>query len=178
VLWLEGANDLIAEHFDIPLYTTTWIARFAVILGPVIGYWITKRICLGLQRKDVELLSHGIETGIIRQQPDGEYIEVTRPVSEEQRAVLEARTDLPAAELPPALVAAGNGDDVPAPAARGQLGKLRLALNRIVNESIPLPTGNGHGNGHAAEHAAVGAGDGDHALPAAGQDGADADGHP
>jgi ubiquinol-cytochrome c reductase cytochrome b subunit len=164
VLWLEGANDLIADHLDISLYTTTWIARFAVILGPIIGYWITKRICLGLQRKDVELLTHGVETGIIRQQPDGEYIEVTRPVSEHTRAVLESRTlPPPAAEL-----TAGDGDDVPAPAARGQLGRLRQAMNRVLTESVPLPTGNGHGNGHGdGHHAAVGAESAPASLPGA-----------
>jgi ubiquinol-cytochrome c reductase cytochrome b subunit len=170
VLWLEGANDIIADHLDISLFLTTWIARFAVILGPIIAYWVTKRICLGLQRKDVELLTHGLETGIIRQQPDGEYIEVTRPVTEETRARLESRTN-----VPPLAITAGDGDDVPAPSARGQLGKLRLAMNRVLLESIPLPTGNGHGNGHGdgheGEHAAVAAGESDpSALSSASQE--------
>jgi len=40
------------------------------------------------------------------------------------------------------------GDDVPAPSARGGVGKLRVSLNRVLTESIPLPPGNGHGNGH------------------------------
>ena len=71
VLWLEGANDIIADQLQIPLFTLTWIARFAVILGPIIAYWVTKRICLGLQRKDAHLLEHGVETGIIRQLPNG-----------------------------------------------------------------------------------------------------------
>ena len=75
VLWLEGANDIIAHQLQIPLYTLTWIARFAVFLGPIIAYWVTKRICLGLQRKDAHLLEHGVETGIIRQLPSGEYVE-------------------------------------------------------------------------------------------------------
>ena len=66
VLWLEGANDIIAYHFHIDPYTTTWIARIAIFAGPVTVYWVTKRICLGLQRKDVELLEHGVETGVIR----------------------------------------------------------------------------------------------------------------
>ena len=57
VLWMEGANDLFAAHFDIPLYLTTIVARFAIFVMPVLAYIITKRICLGLQRKDVHLLS-------------------------------------------------------------------------------------------------------------------------
>ena len=88
IFLLEGANDLIADYLHIPLYTVTWIARFAVFLGPAVAYFVTKRICLGLQRKDRELLHHGLETGIIRQLPTGEFIEVHRPVSEDKRAVL------------------------------------------------------------------------------------------
>ena len=154
IMWLEGANDIVARFLNISLYLTTEIARYAIFIGPVVAYWVTKRTCLGLQRKDVHLLEHGVETGIIRQLPDGEYIEVTKPVPEEKLAVLEARTGLPQLEAP-------VGDDVPARSARGSLGKLRVSLNRVLNESVPLPQGNGHGhgdghgNGHAAEPAAV-----------------------
>jgi hypothetical protein len=42
---------------------------------------------------------------------------------------------------------------VPDPALRGPVGKLRLALNRVMTESVPLPVGNGHGgNGHGNGH--------------------------
>src|SRR5712691_962794 len=171
IMWLEGANDIIASQLSISLYLTTEIARYAIFIGPVVAYWVTKRICLGLQRKDVHLLEHGVETGIIRQLPDGEYIELTKPVPEEKRAVLEARTGLPQLEAP-------VGDDVPARSARGSLGKLRVSLNRVLNESIPLPPGNGHGhgnghgNGHAAEPAAVTQGAGPEAQAQADGDGA------
>jgi ubiquinol-cytochrome c reductase cytochrome b subunit len=130
VLWLAGANDLIAYHFRIDLYTTTWIARIAVLAGPVVAYWVTKRICLGLQRQDAETLEHGIETGVIRQLPDGGYEEWTAPVPASQRAAVEARRPLPLPAAP------GGG---PAPPSRTLLGRLRLALNRILTESIPLP---------------------------------------
>ena len=170
IMWLEGANDIVASQLSISLYLTTEIARYAIFIGPVVAYWVTKRVCLGLQRKDVHLLEHGVETGIIRQLPDGEYIEVTRPVDEEKLAVLEARSQLPQIEAP-------VGDDVPAPSARGGLGKLRVSLNRVLNESIPLPQGNGHrgnghGNGHGGEPTAVPAGDaGPESLEQAGGDG-------
>jgi quinol---cytochrome-c reductase cytochrome b subunit len=167
ILWLEGANDVVARFLNIELYLTTEIARYAIFIGPVVAYWVTKRICLGLQRKDNHLLEHGVETGIIRQLPNGEYIEVTRPVSEEMRAVLAARAELPQIE-------AAAGDDVPAAAARSPVGKLRMSLNRVLTENIPLPHGNGHGNGHAAEPPAVTAGD---AHPdGAERDGGDGDG--
>jgi ubiquinol-cytochrome c reductase cytochrome b subunit len=154
VLWLEGANDIIADQLQIPLFTLTWIARFAIILGPIIAYWVTKRICLGLQRKDAHLLEHGVETGIIRQLPSGEYIEETRPVDEDLRAVLEFnRVGAPQLTAPRA-----GADEVPAPGDRGPMGRLRGTLNRVLTEGIPVEA-DGHGNGH---------GDGNgHAAPAA-----------
>jgi ubiquinol-cytochrome c reductase cytochrome b subunit len=147
ILWLEGANDVIADHLDIPLYVTTEIARYAIFIGPVVAYWVTKRICLGLQRKDTESLVHGYETGVIEMTPEGEFIERHAPVPAEYRAVLEAKR--PVAELP---APSDGGDEVPAPATRGALGKARLALGRVITEQVPPQTGDGHGNGHGDGH--------------------------
>jgi ubiquinol-cytochrome c reductase cytochrome b subunit len=171
VLWLEGSNDILADHFNVSLYEITDIARVAVFVVPVLAYIITKRVCLGLQRKDLHLLQHGVETGIIRQLPSGEFIEETRPLSEEQYAKIARPEPLP---LPP-----GEGDaqaEVPAPGMRGGLGRVKTRLNKIVTENVPVDGhgANGHGpNGHAPhegdEHAAIGAsqeetdGSGDHA---------------
>ena len=41
---------------------------------------VTYRICLGLQQHDREVLEHGIETGVIRRLPNGEFIEVHQPL--------------------------------------------------------------------------------------------------
>ncbi len=91
VLWAEGANDVLADRFDVPLYTITWISRFAVFILPIGGYYITKRICLGLQRKDAGLLTHGVEIGIIHQLPNGEFVEEERPLTEDERAVVDSK---------------------------------------------------------------------------------------
>jgi ubiquinol-cytochrome c reductase cytochrome b subunit len=81
-LWLmvAGGNDVIAEKFDISLNAMTWVGRIGVIILPPIVYVITYRICLGLQRHDREVLEHGIETGVIRRLPTGEFIEVHQPL--------------------------------------------------------------------------------------------------
>src|SRR5262252_3102132 len=159
VLWAEGANDVIAQHLDISLYTVTWIARIAVFVVPALAYIITKRICLGLQRKDLHLLEHGVETGIIRQLPSGEFIEETRPVSDEALAKLARPEPL---ALPPGETAPDT-EEVPPPGMRGGIGRVKARLNKIVTETVPM---NGHGaNGHGpnghGEHAAIGSGDRD-----------------
>ena len=44
---------------------------------------MTYRICLGLQQHDREVLAHGVETGIIKRQPDGRFIEVHQPLTDD-----------------------------------------------------------------------------------------------
>jgi ubiquinol-cytochrome c reductase cytochrome b subunit len=81
VLVLSASNDLIAYFFDISLNATTWVGRIGVLVVPPIAYYVTYRICIGLQRSDRAVLEHGIETGIIRRLPHGEFIEVHQPLN-------------------------------------------------------------------------------------------------
>jgi ubiquinol-cytochrome c reductase cytochrome b subunit len=81
VLALAGANDLIAFFFDISLNATTWAGRIGVLVVPPVAYWVTYRICIGLQRSDRAVLEHGIETGVIKRLPHGEFIEVHQPLA-------------------------------------------------------------------------------------------------
>ncbi|WP_106849420.1 cytochrome bc complex cytochrome b subunit [Blastococcus sp. Marseille-P5729] len=80
VLSASGANDIIAEKFDISLNAMTWGGRIALVILPPIAYWVTYRICLGLQRHDREVLDHGIETGILVRSPNGGYFERHQPL--------------------------------------------------------------------------------------------------
>ncbi|XVS66099.1 cytochrome bc1 complex cytochrome b subunit [Actinosynnema sp. CA-299493] len=80
VLLLSGGNDIIAMKFDISLNAMTWMGRIGMLLVPPLAYFITYRICIGLQRADREVLEHGVETGIIKRLPHGEFIEVHQPL--------------------------------------------------------------------------------------------------
>jgi ubiquinol-cytochrome c reductase cytochrome b subunit len=163
VLWAEGANDVIADHLHISLYAITWTARVLIFAGPVIAFLITRRICIGLQRRDREELQHGYESGIIRQLPNGEFVEVHKPVDEEKRAVLEARPV-------PALLPGPGAEDVngvPATSSRGAIDRLRARANRAFAETIVVEAdghGNGHGPGQAGEHVVAGSADDGHAA--------------
>jgi ubiquinol-cytochrome c reductase cytochrome b subunit len=81
VLVISGGNDVVAEKLDISLNAMTWIGRIGVLLAPPVAYYVTYRICLGLQQHDREVLAHGVETGIIRRLPDGRFIEVHQPLA-------------------------------------------------------------------------------------------------
>ena len=80
VATLACVNDIVAYKFDISLNATTWFFRIALLLAPPIAYFLAYRLCLGLQRSDRAVLEHGIETGVIKRLPHGEYIEVHQPL--------------------------------------------------------------------------------------------------
>ena len=79
-LCLSAINDWIAFFFDVSLNATTWAGRIGLLIVPPIAYWVAYRWCLGLQRADRAVLEHGIETGIVRRLPHGEFIEIHQPL--------------------------------------------------------------------------------------------------
>ena len=102
VLVIAGSNDILATHFGLSINDITWVLRVALIVAPPVAFWATKRICLGLQRKDRELVLHGHETGRIVRFASGEYIEVHRPLDEYERWVRVAHEPKRPLELLPA----------------------------------------------------------------------------
>ncbi|MET8046938.1 ubiquinol-cytochrome c reductase cytochrome b subunit [Streptosporangium sp. NPDC005286] len=160
VLWLLGANDEIAAFFQVSLNWTTYVGRVLIFAGPALAYYVTYRVCLGLQRADAAIIGHGVESGVIKRLPHGEYIEVHVPPNEAIEAHMRGK------EPVPVLTGGGGGDDdgIPSKAMRGPLGKLRTKMSAAYGgEKIPLDDGHGHGEGHE-EHTAVGQGGDDKSL--------------
>ena len=85
LLWAASANDQIAYHLYIPLYTVTWIFRVLVLAGPLLAFGLTRVIghALADQRRDEEL--HGRETGRIVMNPQGGYTEIREPAARQVR---------------------------------------------------------------------------------------------
>ncbi len=102
VLVINGANDIVAQAFNLSINQLTWFTRVGVFVVPPLVFIATRRFCLGLQRRDRELLLHGRESGQILRLPHGEFIEIHTPISDEEKAVILAKTDIPALEAPPA----------------------------------------------------------------------------
>jgi ubiquinol-cytochrome c reductase cytochrome b subunit len=80
VATIACGNDIIADKFDISLNAMTWFDRIGLLVLPPLAYFVAYRICIGLQRGDREVLEHGVETGIIKRLPHGEFIEVHQPL--------------------------------------------------------------------------------------------------
>jgi ubiquinol-cytochrome c reductase cytochrome b subunit len=93
VLWAAASSDLISTHFRLTIEGVTHALQFLLIFGTIGAYFITKRICLALQKKDREIALHGYESGRIVRLPGGEYIEVHQPLTEYERWKLIDYTD-------------------------------------------------------------------------------------
>ena len=98
LLWAAGANDQIAYHLHLDLYTVTWMFRVLVLAGPAVAFGLTRVICheLASRRRDEE--QRGRETGRIVMNARGGYTEIREPV---HRAALPgAAPPRPAAARP------------------------------------------------------------------------------
>ena len=85
VLWGAASSDLIATHFLLSIEGVIHTMQALVFIGPVVAYFLTKRICLALQKKDRSIALHGYESGRIVRLPGGEYIEVHEQLDDYER---------------------------------------------------------------------------------------------
>ena len=88
VLWTAASSDIIATHFHLTMEGVIHTLQALLIVGPIVGYFIAKRIAIALQKKDREIALHGYESGRIVRLPGGEYIEVHQPVDAYERVKL------------------------------------------------------------------------------------------
>ena len=88
LLWASGGNDILASRLHISINDITYFIRAAIFVIPPLVYVITKRACLGLQRKDREKVLHGRETGRVFRTQDGEVFEIHAPLSAQDRWLL------------------------------------------------------------------------------------------
>lgn len=73
LLWAAAANDQLAHEFQLSVEAVTIFFRFAVLIGPVIAFWVTRRLCLGLQLRDRYVRDHGPESGVIVRSEQGAF---------------------------------------------------------------------------------------------------------
>lgn len=137
VALVGGGNDLWATRFHVSLNAVTWFVRVALVVGPVITFVITRRICLGLQRRDRELVLHGRESGRIKRLPHGEYVEIHEPLTQDRLHTLTAHEQPPALESGPETDVNGVRRRIP------RAERLRVRLSRGLHgegAQVPKPT--------------------------------------
>ncbi|MFF4363382.1 cytochrome bc complex cytochrome b subunit [Streptomyces sp. NPDC001604] len=137
VLLIGGGNDIVATHLHLSINSITWFVRVSFFVAPVVAFLVTKRICMGLQRKDRDKVLHGRESGTIKRLPHGEFVEVHEPLAQDQLFTLTQHEQNPPYEIGPLVDANG----VRRPVRPGQRVRARLARVMFGSEShIPKPT--------------------------------------
>jgi ubiquinol-cytochrome c reductase cytochrome b subunit len=153
LLWIGGGNDIVATHLKLSINDITYTLRLLVIALPPLVFLATKRICLGLQRKDREKVLHGRETGVLVRSEVGEYFEVHAPLEPQAQWVLVQHEVIRPKELEASIE--GNGTR-----RRGKGGGLRRRLAKFYFEDRVEPvTPTELAEAHHSHHAQVAAGD-------------------
>ena len=135
VLWIAGGNDILATRFDVPVNWMTRFLQVSLILLPPLAYSVTKRICLGLQRRDRDKVLYGRESGINFVSPAGGFSELRTPLSRHEAYGLTSH-DLPAPFDPgPEL------DENGIPAPRHRSARVRARLSQVYfGDVVRKPT--------------------------------------
>ena len=90
---MAASNDLIALKLHLSINDLTWLFRVSIFVVPVLLFWITKRLCLSLQRQKRNLVLHGEETSRVVRTASGEMIEIHEGLNEFDRWVLVQHDD-------------------------------------------------------------------------------------
>jgi ubiquinol-cytochrome c reductase cytochrome b subunit len=88
VLAFAGSNDILAIKLSLSINDVTVLFRLLVFVAPILVFWVTKRICLSLQRHDRDKVLHGRESGTIIRTAEGKYFERHEDLDEYERWTL------------------------------------------------------------------------------------------
>jgi ubiquinol-cytochrome c reductase cytochrome b subunit len=88
ILFIAAGNDLIAIKLGLSINDITQTLRILLFVVPPLAYWVTKRICMSLQRRDHDLVLHGRESGRVVRTAEGRFFEVHQPLPEHERWTL------------------------------------------------------------------------------------------
>ncbi|MGW0778713.1 cytochrome bc1 complex cytochrome b subunit [Streptomyces sp. NPDC002835] len=150
IMLLGGGNDIFATHFNMSINAITWFVRITFFVGPVLAFVITKRICLGLQRRDKDKVLHGRESGIIKRLPHGEFVEVHEPLAQGDRYKLTAHEQYKPAEIGPEVDENGvrrkvkRTEKLRAKLSKGYYGEANQIPKPTTEEYQEITSGHGH----------------------------------
>ncbi len=151
IMWAAAGNDLMATHFHLSINDLTWLFRISWFVAPPLAFFITRRICFGLQRKDRELVLHGRETGRIMRTETGEMYEIHEPLNEFERWVLVDYHDYLPIDATDQVDA--NGVAMPGAKSRRRRAKIsRFFFEERVEPVTPAELAAAH---HHGEHEAI-----------------------
>ncbi|WP_353950327.1 ubiquinol-cytochrome c reductase cytochrome b subunit [Knoellia sp. S7-12] len=166
VFMFAAGNDIIALKLGMSINDITRAFQIGLFVLPPLAFWVTKRICLSLQRHDRELALHSRESGRIIRGADGSFHERHDALTDRERWILVQHEPVAPLELTPDV----DENGVARPAARKD--RLRAKVSHFyykdaVNPVTPAELAAAHHDGQHAEaieagseHGSIDGGDG------------------
>jgi ubiquinol-cytochrome c reductase cytochrome b subunit len=161
VLMFAAANDIMAIKLHMSINDITYFLRIAFFVAPFIVFWVTKRICLSLQRADRNKVLHQRESGTIIRTPEGAFFERHEDLSEYERWKLVDFEPVAPIQLEQRVDA--NGVEKPLTGKDRMRARLsRFYFKDAVQPVTPAELAAAHHDGHgheaieAGEHAGAG----------------------
>ncbi|MEO6019886.1 MAG: ubiquinol-cytochrome c reductase cytochrome b subunit [Knoellia sp.] len=166
VFMFAAGNDIMAVKLGMSINDITRALQIGLFVAPPLAFWVTKRICLSLQRRDRDLALHSRESGRIMRGADGSFHERHDALTEHERWILVQHEPVAPLQLMPDV----DENGVARPAARKD--RLRAKVSKFyykdaVNPVTPAELAAAHHDGQHAE--AI------EAAPESGGHGADTD---
>ncbi len=168
VLMFAAGNDIIAIRLQMSINDITRAFQVLFFVAPILTFWVTRRICLSLQRHDRDKVLHGRESGTLVRTPDGQYYEVHEELNEYDRWKLVG-FESPA---PLALPSGKDANGVASKDAKKQLRRAKWSKFFYTSRVEPVTPAELAAAHHHGEHEAIEtpAGAGAHAIKQAKQD--------
>ena len=151
VLFFAAGNDIMAIRLQMSINDITEAFRVLFFVAPVLAFWVTKRICLSLQRHDREMVLHGRESGTLVRTAEGRYYEVHEdldPYTQWKLVSFES----------PAPLAIGSGKDangVSSKAAKKERRRAKLSRFFFKDRVEPVTPAELAAAHHHGEHEAI-----------------------
>ena len=160
VLMFAAGNDIMAIRLQLSINDVTNLFRILVFVVPVIVFWVTRRICLSLQRHDREKVLHGRESGTIIRTAEGKFFERHEDLDEFDRYKLVA-FESPAPLALPSATDLNGVSSKDAKKARRRVAWSNFYFKTRVEPVTPAELAAAH---HHGEHEAIPGGSGHAAI--------------
>jgi ubiquinol-cytochrome c reductase cytochrome b subunit len=155
ILFLAAGNDIIAIKLRLSINDITRSLQVGLLVVPPLAFWVTKRICLSLQRHDRETVLHGRETGTIIRTAEGKFFEMHEPLDPYSRYLLVQHEP----REPLAISSGTDANGVASPAARTDRLRARLSSFYFKDRVDPVSPAELAAAQHHGEHEVISSAD-------------------
>ncbi len=151
ILFFASGNDIMAIKLHLSINDLTRAFQVGLLVVPPLAFWVTKRICLSLQRHDRETVLHGRESGTIIRTAEGKFFEKHDQLDPFERYALVQHDKVE----PLVLTSGTDANGVASPAARKDRARGKLSHFYFNDRVDPVTPAEFAAAQHHGDHEAI-----------------------